>query len=102
MAAEQCLMYICEREQSIPTQSTGTSLFKYQKCFFALITHHELICCQEPYTHNKDSVYLLLLLLFHFLLYCSFEGFYLFRDTEKILHEEQGGLQANMVTAAHI
>lgn len=61
-----------------------------------------LICCQELYTHNKDSVYLLLLLLlFHFLLYCSFEGFYLLRDTEKILHKVKG-LQANMVIAAHI
>lgn len=64
---------------------------------FGLITYHELICCQERHTHNKDSAYLLLLLLFHFLLYCSSEGFYLFRDTEKILHEAKGGLQANMV-----
>lgn len=89
MAAEQCLMYTCEREQSIPTQRTGTLLFKHQKCFFGLITYHELICCQELYTHNKGSVYLLLLLLFHFLLYCSFESFYLFRDTEKIPREEK-------------
>ena len=75
--------------------------FQIPSLLFGLITHHELICCWELHTNTNDGGYLLLLFLFHFLLCCSFEGFYPETEEETSTLND-GGLEAKMAIAARI